>query len=425
MKNGSQAEGQGVDHTRKHLRQLTGVGGAVALALAAIAAAAAAHAEGLQPALSAARETKPILDLRLRSETVDQAGMSEEAHAMTLRARVGFETGKAWNTTLLAEGDLLWPLDSSYNSTVNGKTAFPVVADAETYELNRLQLTNSSIADTTVTVGRQRINLDDQRFVGNVGWRQNEQTFDSARIVNKSIPNLTVDFSYVEQVNRVFGKDSPVGRYNGSNYLANVSYQMPVGKLTGFAYLLDFDAAPRDSSETLGARFTGERPVRKIKLAWLVSFARQQERANNPLDYNEDYYTAELTGTFRQYSVGAGLEMLEGNGVKGFTTPLATLHKFDGWADKFLTTPPNGLERRYVTLGYLRKGVGALDTFSVTAIYHRFRSDRLNLDYGSEVDLQLQGKWHRFNGLLKYARYDAATFATDTSKYWAEINYVW
>ena len=398
-------------------------------ALAALTSSMALHAEdfadGLQPALSAARESKPIVDLRLRSETVDQAGMPQDAEAITLRARLGFETGKAWNTTLLAEADLIWPLESNYNSTVNGKTTYPVVPDAQTYELNRLQLTNTSIADTTVTLGRQRINLDDQRFVGNIGWRQNEQTFDSLRVVNKTIAKVTVDLAYVQQVNRVFGKDSPVGRYNGSSYLANVSYQTPVGKLTGFAYLLDFREAPRDSTETFGVRFTGERAVQKIKLAWVASYARQQERANNPLSFEADYYTAELTGAFRKYSLGAGLEVLEGDGVKGFATPLATVHKFDGWADKFLTTPPNGLERRYVTLGYSTKGVGVLETVTANAVYHKFESNRLGIDYGSEVDLQVQGKWRRFNGMLKYADYSADRFATDTSKYWLQVDYVW
>ena len=70
---------------------------------------------------------------------------------------------------------------------------YPVVADPESYEINRLQLTNTSIIDTTITLGRQRIVLDDHRFVGNVGWRQNEQTFDALRVVNKHIPNLTID----------------------------------------------------------------------------------------------------------------------------------------------------------------------------------------------------------------------------------------
>ena len=377
------------------------------------------------PVIGAVRESKPIIDLRLRSESVDQAGMAEDADALTLRARLGFETGKAYDTSFLAEGDFLTPFDSHYNSTVNGKTAYPVVADAETYELNRIQLTNTSLADTTITLGRQRINLDDQRFVGNVGWRQNEQTYDGLRVVNKSVKNLTVDVTYLDQVNRVFGKDSPVGRYHGDNYLANVAYQLPLGKLTGFAYLTDFDKAPRDSAQTLGMRFTGEKPVQKVKVSWLVSWAQQTERANNPLNFSEDFYTAEVTGTFRQYSLGVGYEVMEGNGVRGFSTPLATLHKFDGWADKFLTTPPNGLERRYVTLGYTSKGIGFLDTLSANAVYTQFDSNRLSIDYGSEVDLQLQAKYQRFNLLLKYADYNAERFATDTHKYWVQLDYVW
>ena len=398
---------------------------AIAASLLAGLASTVAQADVFQPAIGAARESKPIIDLRLRSESVDQAGMAKDAEALTLRARLGFETGKAWNTSFLAEGDLLWPLESRYNSTVNGKTAYPVVADAETYEVNRLQLTNTSIADTTITFGRQRINLDDQRFVGNVGWRQNEQTYDGLRVVNKTVRNLAVDVTYFDQVNRVFGKDSPVGRFKGDNYLANVAYQFPLGKLTGFAYLTDFQEAPRDSAETLGARFTGEKPVKMVKVAWLASWARQTARANNPLVFAEDFYTLELTGTFRQYSLGAGYEVLEGNGVRGFSTPLATLHKFDGWADKFLTTPPNGLERRYVTLGYTKKGLGLLDTLTANAVYHKFESNRLNLDYGSEVDLQVQAKYQRFNVLLKYADYNANRFATDTNKYWVQLDYVW
>jgi hypothetical protein len=383
-----------------------------------------AQAEGF-PVVGAVRESKPIIDLRLRSESVDQAGMAEDADALTLRARLGFETGKAWDTALLAEGDVLTPFSTHYNSTVNGKTAYPVVADAETYEINRLQLTNTSLADTTITLGRQRINLDDKRFVGNVGWRQNEQTYDGLRVVNKSVKNLTVDVTYLDQVNRVFGKDSLVGRYHGDNYLANVAYQLGIGKLTGFAYLTDFDEAPRDSAQTLGMRFTGEKPVSKVKVAWLVSWAQQTERANNPLNFSQDFYTAEVTGTFRQYSVGVGYEVMEGDGVRGFSTPLATLHKFDGWADKFLTTPPNGLERRYVTLGYTKKGLGFLDTISANAVYHQFDSSRLSIDYGSEVDLQVQAKYQRFNLLLKYADYDADRFATDTKKYWVQLDYVW
>jgi len=395
--------------------------------LAALAAigSSTARADGAGPAWSAIRESKPIADLRLRMENVDQTGIAENAEAVTLRARLGFETGKAWNTALLAESDLVWPLAGDYNSTVNGKSAFPIVADPETYEINRLQLTNTSIPGTTLVLGRQRINLDDQRFVGNAGWRQNEQTYDGVRITNKTVRNFTLDVAYLDQVNRVFGKDSPVGRYHGNDYLANVAYQLPFGKLSGFAYLLDFEEALRDSSKTFGMRFSGERAIKKIKLAYFASYATQSEYANNPLNYQDDYRAFELVGTFRQYSLGGGLEVLAGNGVKGFATPLATLHKFDGWADKFLNTPPNGLQRRYVTAGFTKKGLGVLDTLSANATYHEFQSDRLGLDYGSEIDLQLQAKWQRFNGMLKYADYNAQRFATDTAKWWMQVDFVW
>jgi hypothetical protein len=38
----------------------------------------------------------------------------------------------------------------------------------------------------TVTLGRQRVNLDDQRFIGAAAWRQHEQTFDAARAEMRS-----------------------------------------------------------------------------------------------------------------------------------------------------------------------------------------------------------------------------------------------
>ncbi len=356
--------------------------------------------------------------------------------ALTLRTRLGFETGKAWNTALLVEGEGTVPLTTSYNSTTNGRTAYPVVADPENYELNRLQLTNTSIRDTTITLGRQRIILDDHRFVGNVGWRQNEQTFDGLRVVNKIVPNLTVDVSYLNQINRVFGKNglpgANDGRFHGDTVLANLAYQTSVGKLTGFAYLISFDETPlpvRDSSQTYGFRFAGERPLAKIKLGYIASWAHQSDYKANPLSFTNDYWLGELTATYRAYSVGAGYEVLDGNGTKGFTTPLATLHRFQGWADKFLTTPANGIEDRYVNLGWQSKGVGALDTLGFQASWHDYRSERLAIDYGSELNLQLQAKYHRVTGTLKYASYDAAsttpTTVRDTDKLWLQLDFTW
>lgn len=404
----------------------------ITLALCAAACGAQAQsADTMGPFESVVSGTKLLFDTRMRYEGVDQDPMAQDAEALTVRARIGFETGKAWGTSLLAEGDLVWPLLSDYNSTTNGKTQYPIVADPETYEINRLQLTNTSLPGTTFTVGRQRILLDDHRFVGNVGWRQNEQTYDSVRVVNKSVKNLTLDLSYVTQVNRVFGKDSAQGRYEGDSILANVSYQLPIGKLTGFGYLLEFDpiaavpAAVRDSSETVGVRFAGEKPAGTAKIAYATSYATQNERGDNPITFDLDYYMGEVTGTFGRYSLGAGLEVLEGDGVKGFTTPLATLHKFQGWTDKFLATPPNGIEDRYLNAGVTLKNIATLETVALVASYHTYEAERISLDYGDEINVQLLAKLGKLTGILKYGDYRADDFLTDTKKYWVQFEYVW
>ena len=410
----------------------------VALAMAAPCVAGAADFGVLGGALS---ESKPIFEARLRYEDVDQTPLVEESDAETLRVRLGFETGKAWNTTFLAEGEAIIKLAGDYrDDTARARnTTYPVISDPDSEEINRFQLVNTSLPGTTVTLGRQRIVLDDQRFVGNVGWRQNEQTFDAVRVVNKSVTALTLDATYLNQVNRIFGRDSPQGRYHGDGMLANAGYQFGIGKLSAFGYWLDFDAESglaggldprRQSSETFGVRFAGERPLSKLKIAYAASYAQQADYGSNPFNFDLDYYSLELTGTYRQYSLTLGNEVMEGNGTVGFATPLATMHRFHGWADKFLTTPANGIDDRYVSVGYATKGVAMLDTLSATLVYRNFESERLAQDLGDEVDLQLQAKYQRFVGLLKVALYEAHEGRTpaayqDTTKFWAQLEYVW
>lgn len=393
-------------------------------ALAAACLPGVSRAEGLDPLLSAIGDSVPIVNLRLRSETVGQDGFAEDAQASTLRSRLGFQTGKAWDTALLAEADLMWPLDQRYNSSINHQTRYPAVSDPENTALDRLQLVNTSLPDTALTVGRQRINLDDQRFIGSVDFRQNEQTFDSASIVNRSIPDVTIDLTYLDRVNRVFGTRSPVGHYTGSSYLANVAYDTPFGRLTAFGYFLAFDQDHPDSTQSVGARFAGTRALAGWSVNYMASYAEQKPHAANTLRFDNHYYEGEVTATVHGLTAGGGIEVLGGNGVKGFTTPLATLHKFDGWADEFLATPANGLQDRYATVGYGWKRLGFLDALSATAVYHDFKSDRLDIHYGTEGDLMLVGKWRRYSVMVAYADYSRDAFAASTRKLWVEADYV-
>jgi hypothetical protein len=386
------------------------------------------------PAFAGAVNIKPIVDARLRYENVDQVGTTQSANAATLRIRAGFEASKG-DFVFLAEGEGTLAISEKYNSGINGKVLYPIVADPENIELNRVQLQFKGIPKTVVTLGRQRINLDDQRFVGAVGWRQNEQTFDAARIEWSGVKNVKADLVYSWSNRTIWG----VGGFgvrqqavSGDTIFANLSYKHKIGTLTGFAYMVDQDEAAvlgfRLSSKTFGVRFAGSAPLSKAaKLTYAASYASQSDYKNNPNNYSADYLLGELGVEAKGFKLLGGYEVLgAANGVAltSFQTPLATLHKFNGWADKFLTTPPNGLRDAYVTVGYTKPKWGKLSAVSAQASYHGYRSDRLGLSYGNEFNAQLAAKLKKYTFTLKYADYNAKLFATDTKKFWASIDWV-
>jgi hypothetical protein len=380
-----------------------------------------------------AQEVKPIADARLRYEHVDQEGLADEADALTFRLRAGAEVKwKDWS--LLAEGEGTAALSERYDSGLNGKTQYPIVADPENIELNRLQVQYRGLPKTAVTLGRQRINIGDQRFVGNVGWRQNEQTFDAVRIEHGEGDGFRADLTYSWSVRTIWGMDGSGSRQQaigGDNVFATVSHPTPVGTLSGFAFLVDQDEAAvqdyRLSSQTYGVRLVGSRSLSATaKLNYALSYASQSDWHRNPNDYRADYLLADIGLDLGPAKLGIGHERLgadDGVALTSFQTPLATLHKFQGWADKFLTTPPNGIRDWYASAGYGWKKAVGLDTINATLIYHRFDSDRLDLHYGNEWNALVSAKKGRWMATAKLAAYDARDFATDTTKFWLQLEW--
>ena len=172
---------------------------------------ATAAACALLPA--AARAEAPghlILEARLRYEGVEQDGLAKDAQALTLRTRLGYETAAWRGFRALVEGENVTALTDDYNSTTNRRTAYPVVSDPEASELNRAQVSWTGETAGAV-VGRQRIILGNARFVGNVGFRQNEQTFDALRVDVQPTKDIALTYAYVDKVLRVFGPDSAQG----------------------------------------------------------------------------------------------------------------------------------------------------------------------------------------------------------------------
>jgi hypothetical protein len=360
----------------------------------------------------------PIFAARLRYETVDQDGITENAQALTLRTRLGAELKLAGGFALLAEGEGTLALADSYNDTLpgNGLEPFPIVADPESLELNRLQVSWAKDG-TGITLGRQRIVLDDARFVGNVGW----QTFDAVRGQTKAGP-LALDATYAISQRTVFGADSPNGHFDGDMALLNGGLNLAVFDVKAFAYLIDYDTRIAFSSQTYGVLAKGEIELPTAgKLNGQASYARQSDYGANPLSYGADFWSAQLGLGVLGFTLTAGYEELGSDGgTAAFQTPLATLHAFNGWADVFLTTPPKGLRDTYV--GIARSFAPGL---KADLTWHEFDSDFGALNYGSEWNASLGFKLGQLALLAKYANYDAEQFAIDTEKLWlqAEVGF--
>jgi len=368
----------------------------------------------------------PYADIRYRLELVDQDGLPKDATASTLRLRVGLKTVEWHGFSAVVEGEAIVPVgDRHYNDTVNGRVAYPVVADPSDVLLNQAFVKWRPAPVFEAIVGRQAINLDNQRWIGSVGWRQNDQTFDAARVALKPVKGLAIDYVHAWRVNRVFGPDSPQGIWPDTaiNGL-RVAYSINgVGTLSGYGYWLDIPSSPASSSRTLGVRMAGEHGFGgRIGLLYAVEYARQHDFAANPRNFALDYLLIEPGITAGPVTLKVGYERLEGNGTVGLQTPLATLHAFNGWADKFLTTPPKGLRDVYVDAAWKLTGPAALKGLLLRVVWHDFRSTRGDVDYGCEWNALVSYPLRKNITLsAKFARYDADAFATDTTKTWFSV----
>jgi len=285
------------------------------------------------------------LSFRYRYEFVDQDGFAKDAFASTLRTRLAYRSPYFSNLQFLIEFDDVRAIGNDlYNSTRNGNTNRPVVADPEGTEVNQALILYRGIENTVIRAGRQRITLDNHRFIGDVGWRQNDQTYDSFSLSNMSLSETIIEYAYIENVNRVFGPESgtPVADFQSNSHILNVKHKwLPDWDVTAYAYLLDLQGSPSLSNKTFGIRVRGSNAVSDRTLtSYTMEYAHQKNYGANPNNYSADYFLLEGALTTVGITGNLGYEVLEGNSFQAFQTPLATLHAFQGWADKFLATPP-------------------------------------------------------------------------------------
>jgi hypothetical protein len=370
-------------------------------------------------------EGKVSVDFRYRYEFVDQDGFELNAHASTFRLRLGYTTKEFYGFTLHVDMESINIVGmGKYNSTDNGKTEYPIVADPVDTELNQAYLDYAGIEFNIFRLGRQRIILDNQRFIGNVGWRQNEQTFDAFRFINSNIQNMVIDFMYIKRVNTIFGAHhGSRSAVDLNGFVFNLNYEFTIGNLIAYVHFFDYRATPEKSHQNYGARFTGEYDISEdVDLVYTGEFATQHDFKDGSNIINASYFTLEGGCKWRGLTAKVGYERLGGDGTYGFQTPFATLHAFNGWADKFLVTPRNGLRDFYFLLSYPFEVVER--RLTLMGVFHKFDSDHDSLNYGTEFDLM--AKYAVFKGgsiLLKFASYNANEFATNTTKFWISFDY--
>lgn len=385
--------------------------------------------------LEAFAQGKFNVNLRARYEFVEQDNLADRSNAGTLRTRFGFTTAPVQGFQAMVEAEHIKALDAdSYNAAgANGQPTRPVIADPETTELNQAWLSYSYTNLATAQVGRQRLVLDNHRFVGDVGWRQNMQTFDAASLTLAPAEGFKLFYGYVWEVNRVFGDVSGLPPANldfaSDSHLLNLAFTgWEYAKLTGYTYLIDLENAAgfTSSSATYGLSLTGSAPVSdRVQLDYKAEFAGQSDYADNPQSYDTIYYNLEVGANVKPFLLGAGYEVLGSDHGVGFKTPLATLHAFNGWADVFLNTPGDGLRN-----GYAFAQVTLPKEIPLRIGYHKFDADTGGADYGQEIDVVLSKRFGKhWTALVKYAHYfgedpvSGLPADTDVQKFWAQVEF--
>lgn len=382
-------------------------------------------------------------NFRLRYESVDlNAAAPKDAEALTLRSRLGYETAPLAGFTAMAEFEdtrIIGGLDK-YGPN---KTGYAGIVDPEQTELNQAYLRYRGISKLDVVAGRQRILLDNQRFVGSVGWRQNEQTFDALSAAYKGIADWTFYYAYIGEVHGIANiKANTNFSFDSDDHLLNIQYGgFQLGKITAYAYLLNNQAVDLtqlnpalryQQNDTIGLRFEGSYGLptsAPLRLLYTAEYADQEIVTMALAKKKMDYYYLDLGMayvtklgpiSFKIYEESLGSD----KGTQGFQTPYATKHAFEGWADMFLGTPNTGVIYDTATLAMDMTTLGVKWMIN----YGTYKQDEGNSDFGDEINAQvLKTFGKKYTIGLKYADYSAdkavaninpITPNVDTKKYW-------
>ena len=366
----------------------------------------------------------PTIDIRARYEFGDATGL-DASHAFTLRERLGLKTTALHGFSGFIEGEFSQAAIDDFNGGALGVTpldpANTAISDPETNELNQLYLQYAGY-ESVVKIGRQRIIYDNAAFIGNVGWRQNEQTFDAVSLTNQTIQDLTFNLAYIDQTNRIFGSDADNPTANRQDlsseiYLLNTRYTgFKNLALGGYAYLMSFDGPAVEGWDNQSYGITAKTDLLGFSLFSELAY---QTDAGPTNDTEAHYAHFNAAKTFGTHTFTAGIEFLDA----GFQTPLATVHAFNGFADAFIGQRITGTHGG-LTNPYISHALPIFWGMKWTNTLHAFGDNSLSTDRGWEIDSVLVKKFNdQFTAISKLAHFETEGILPTTTRFSAELNY--
>lgn len=290
------------------------------------------------------RDGKLLLHLRMRYENADDDARQEAVDVGSLRTALGFRTASFHGLFGLAEVEDVLAVGTYDDGGTNRRMAprYSAVVDPEGVELNQAYVGIDAIPHTVIQAGRQLILDRDapfHRYLGNVLWRQNWQTFDAVSVANNSLPDTVVRFWYTWNVNRIFGEGHPTRGFDDeglNGYLGNVVYTgLPFGRLEFYAYLLDFERSVvpairsfYPSTQTYGARFDGKYALNpKFDVLYIAEGAWQGDFSHNPTgNIDQPFLWGMLGGSYKLGGVVQSVTMKGQRGIPGRRRRREPLH---------------------------------------------------------------------------------------------------
>jgi len=361
--------------------------------------------------------------MRTRYQNVHDTWLNN-AQAFTTRVKLTaqYQLDKEQQWQLMLQPNYVFTFNNKdYNSVTVTRATSPI-PDPQGFNLLQAQLSYDSNNDWQVNIGRQKLSFDNERFVGGIDFWQTPQTFDAIKFTYNDHINWHIQYAYSNKVHRIFGKNSTSTlpkndiRYNSlmqrpvnelgvhhlNSHLLNIHYQTDNNlNISVYDYLIENTDQNLFSTQTVGLRIQDELKPNKIKYRYSVELAQQQNAFNNPNSFNTWYSLIEASAQYKSHQIQLSQEILAEDNNHGFTTPLATNHKFQGWVDIFTGyTMQTGLRDQYMTYR------GRYKKLRWRAVLHNFSRYQDSQQIGTELDLELAYRYTRkWEFKLVYADY--------------------